>query len=75
MSIKLTQQVNMGGCDCKIGSDILASILQDYAVRAQSTVGTQKLLVANDRFDDAAVYQMNETHAVLASVDFFTSHR
>lgn len=66
--IKLTQFSHGGGCGCKISPAILAELLAHTPV----PVIPPQLLVGTDTADDAAVYQLNEHQAVIATTDFFT---
>ncbi len=65
--VRLTSFSHGGGCGCKIAPGILEKIL----------AGTNKLpvpkelLVGIETADDAAVYQINETQAIVATTDFF----
>ena len=67
MTIKLTAYSKGAGCGCKIAPAVLSEIL------AQHSVGnsTPKLLVGNDTKDDAAVYQIDATNALISTTDFF----
>ena len=66
--IKLTQFSHGGGCGCKISpavlTELLANVPKGYL--------PESLLVGSDTSDDAAVYQLNEQQAVVATTDFFT---
>lgn len=65
-SIRLTQFSKGGGCGCKIAPSVLQQII------GQPTAGVYpQLLVGNENADDAAVYQLNETTAVISTTDFF----
>ena len=65
--IKLTSLSHGGGCGCKIAPGVLEQIL---AKTAPSLIPPQ-LLVGIESSDDAAVYQINETQAIVATTDFF----
>jgi selenide, water dikinase len=67
-SVKLTQFSHGGGCGCKISPSILSKILADSPVRQMPA----QLLVGIESSDDAAVYQLNEHQAIIATTDFFT---
>ncbi|GAA4428555.1 selenide, water dikinase SelD [Acidovorax lacteus] len=67
-SIRLTQFSHGGGCGCKIAPGLLAEILS----RAPQGVVPPQLLVGTETSDDAAVYQLNATQALVATTDFFT---
>jgi selenide,water dikinase len=66
--IRLTQFSHGGGCGCKIAPAVLSEILADTPVRALP----KELLVGIESSDDAAVYQLNESQAIVATTDFFT---
>jgi len=64
---KLTQYSHGSGCGCKISPQILEQIIG----RNNDNEAFDKLLVGNATKDDAAVYQISETHAVISTADFF----
>ena len=66
--LRLTQFAHGGGCGCKISPAILNSILSHVG----SGVIPAELLVGIESSDDAAVYQLNSTQALVATTDFFT---
>jgi selenide,water dikinase len=67
MQVRLTQFSHGGGCGCKIAPGVLEQIL------AKSAPGLvpKELLVGIETSDDAAVYQINERQAIVATTDFF----
>jgi selenide,water dikinase len=67
MQVRLTQFSHGGGCGCKIAPGVLEQIL------AKSAPGLipKELLVGIETADDAAVYQINERQAIVATTDFF----
>ena len=65
--VKLTSLSHGGGCGCKIAPGVLEQIL---AKTAPALIPPQ-LLVGIETSDDAAVYQINETQAIVATTDFF----
>src|SRR5436189_2999612 len=67
MQVRLTQFSHGGGCGCKIAPGVLEQIL------AKSAPGLipPELLVGVETSDDAAVYQINEHQAIVATTDFF----
>ena len=67
-SIKLTQFSHGGGCGCKIAPAVLAELL----ARTPAGIVPPQLLVGADKADDAAVYQLNDRQAIVATTDFFT---
>jgi len=66
--IRLTTFSHGGGCGCKIAPGVLSSIL----ARAPAGIIPPELLVGIETSDDAAVYQLNEEQALVATTDFFT---
>ncbi|MEK6211917.1 MAG: selenide, water dikinase SelD [Pseudomonadota bacterium] len=64
---RLTELAHGGGCGCKLAPAVLESII------AKSGVGLlpKQLLVGIETSDDAAVYQINESQAIVATTDFF----
>jgi selenide, water dikinase len=67
--IRLTQFSEGSGCGCKIAPAVLDSILGN---RKSVDLEDPHLLVGNASKDDAAVYQVSETFAMINTVDFFT---
>lgn len=67
MSIKLTQFSHGGGCGCKIAPKPLSRILE----KCTPGLVPSELLVGMDTADDAAVYRLNESQALVATTDFF----
>jgi len=65
--IKLTQLSHGGGCGCKIAPAVLQSILGDV----KEKLPFPNLLVGTETSDDAAVYKLNDTQAIVATTDFF----
>jgi len=68
MDIKLTQFSHGGGCGCKIAPAVLSELLANSPVRHLPAA----LLVGTESSDDAAVYQLNDEQAIIATTDFFT---
>ncbi|HEX4618137.1 MAG TPA: selenide, water dikinase SelD [Steroidobacteraceae bacterium] len=64
---RLTSLSHGGGCGCKISPAILADLLKGTAAAAPCAA----LLVGTETGDDAAVYQLNDTQALVATTDFF----
>ena len=67
-SIALTQFSHGGGCGCKIAPGLLGEILS----RAPQGLVPPELMVGLETSDDAAVYRLNDTQALVATTDFFT---
>jgi selenide, water dikinase len=66
--IRLTQFSHGGGCGCKIAPAVLSEILAATPIRGLP----KDLLVGTETSDDAAVYRLNDTQALVATTDFFT---
>src|SRR5208283_832371 len=64
---RLTDFSHGGGCGCKVAPALLREIL---AKSAQGVV-PKDLLVGIETADDAAVYRINDTQAIVATTDFF----
>ncbi len=65
--VRLTSFSHGGGCGCKIAPGLLADILRTtggYTIPPQ-------LLVGIETGDDAAVYQIDDNLAIVATTDFF----
>jgi selenide, water dikinase len=67
--IRLTEFSHGGGCGCKIAPAILSEILANASIKG---VLSKDLLVGTETADDAAVYRLNDTQALVATTDFFT---
>jgi selenide,water dikinase len=65
--IRLTQLSHGGGCGCKIAPGVLSEILKGTAAMPMP----KELLVGIETADDAAVYQLNDQQALIATTDFF----
>lgn len=65
--IKLTQYSHGAGCGCKISPAILDEILRS----TQSFPADPRVLVGNDKRDDAAVLDMGNGMALISTTDFF----
>src|SRR3978361_833342 len=66
-TIKLTQYSHGAGCGCKISPAILDKILQS----AFTVQPDPRLLVGNDKRDDAAVLDLGNGTALISTTDFF----
>ncbi|HMC13804.1 MAG TPA: selenide, water dikinase SelD [Gallionellaceae bacterium] len=66
-SIKLTQYSHGGGCGCKIAPSVLAEML----AAMPRPPSYPNLLVGTESSDDAAVYKLNESQAIVVTTDFF----
>jgi selenide,water dikinase len=67
MQVRLTQFSHGGGCGCKIAPGVLEQILSKGA----PGILPKELLVGIETSDDAAVYRINDTQAIVATTDFF----
>jgi len=65
--VRLTSLSHGGGCGCKIAPGVLSEILKGTAKMPMPP----ELLVGIETADDAAVYQLNEEQALIATTDFF----
>jgi selenide,water dikinase len=66
--IRLTEFSHGGGCGCKIAPAVLSELLASTPIRGLPA----DLLVGTETSDDAAVYRLNESQALVATTDFFT---
>jgi len=66
--IRLTEFSHGGGCGCKIAPALLSEILASTPIRGLP----QELLVGTETADDAAVYRLNDSQALVATTDFFS---
>ena len=66
--IRLTEFSHGGGCGCKIAPAVLSEMLATMPLRGLP----QDLLVGTETSDDAAVYRLNDTQALVATTDFFS---
>ena len=67
---RLTSLSHGGGCGCKIAPGVLSEILKNSSNLPGLNLPPQ-LLVGIETADDAAVYQLNESQALIATTDFF----
>jgi selenide,water dikinase len=65
--IRLTSFSHGGGCGCKIAPGVLAEILK----KSSGFPVPAALMVGIETSDDAAVYQLNDEQALIATTDFF----
>jgi selenide,water dikinase len=64
---KLTSLAHGGGCGCKIAP----AVLRDILARTPAAAIAPNLLVGTETADDAAVWRLNDTQALVATTDFF----
>ena len=65
--VRLTDYVTNGGCACKIGPHILNRVL-----KAVTPVTNDHVLADMTGSDDAGVYKISDTLALVQTLDFFT---
>ena len=65
--VRLTSLAHGGGCGCKIAPGVLQQILAGVP-QAAPFAG---LMVGTETSDDAAVWRLNDTQALIATTDFF----
>jgi selenide,water dikinase len=63
---RLTSLSHGGGCGCKIAPGVLADLLRESVLPQHAA-----LLVGRETSDDAAVYRLDDTRAIVATTDFF----
>lgn len=63
----LTSLAHGGGCGCKLSPGVLRDILKDMPQGPMFA----DLMVGNETSDDAAVWRLNDTQALVATTDFF----
>lgn len=66
-AIRLTQFSHGAGCGCKIAPKVLDEILKTSVAWPDN----DKLLVGNHSRDDAAVYDLGNSQAIISTTDFF----
>ncbi len=64
---RLTSLAHGGGCGCKLSPGVLRDILAKVPLAGVFP----NLLVGTETSDDAAVWRLNETQALIATTDFF----
>lgn len=64
---RLTSLSHGGGCGCKIAPGVLSEILKTTTAMPLPP----ELLVGIETADDAAVYRLNDSQALIATTDFF----
>ena len=65
--VRLTDYVTSGGCACKIGPHILERVLKSV-----TSVTNERVLADMTGADDAGVYTISDTLALVQTLDFFT---
>jgi selenide, water dikinase len=65
--VRLTSLAHGGGCGCKIAP----AALRDIMGRVPAAAAFPNLLVGAETSDDAAVWRLNDSQALVATTDFF----
>jgi selenide,water dikinase len=65
--VRLTSLAHGGGCGCKLAP----AVLQQLLAGQQGTAAYAQLLVGTETGDDAAVWQIDDQHCIIATTDFF----
>jgi selenide,water dikinase len=66
-AVRLTDLAHGGGCGCKLAPSVLQQLLA-----GQSSAGPfAQLLVGTETGDDAAVWEIDDQHCIIATTDFF----
>lgn len=65
--IRLTSLAHGGGCGCKLAPSVLRDILSTMPAAGAFA----NLMVGTETSDDAAVWRLNDTQALVATTDFF----
>ncbi|GCL68780.1 selenide, water dikinase [Veillonella tobetsuensis] len=65
--VRLIDYVTSGGCACKIGPHILERVLKSV-----TSVTNERVLADMTGADDAGVYKISDTLALVQTLDFFT---
>jgi selenide,water dikinase len=68
-ALRLTSLSHGGGCGCKLAPAVLEQLISK-STSTGNPIPAQ-LLVGVETSDDAAVYQISETQAIVATTDFF----
>ncbi|MFZ9454789.1 MAG: selenide, water dikinase SelD [Bacteroidia bacterium] len=66
---RLTQWSKASGCGCKIEPKYLHQIIKDIKIHQSADIN---LLIGSEHSDDAVVYALNDTEALVCTTDFFT---
>ena len=64
---RLTELAHGGGCGCKLSP----AVLRDILAATPAGAAFPQLMVGTETGDDAAVWRLNETQALIATTDFF----
>src|SRR6201988_5146011 len=66
-TVRLTSLAHGGGCGCKLAPALLREIM----ARMPAAAAFPDLLVGTETSDDAAVWRLNDSQALVATTDFF----
>jgi len=66
-AVRLTALAHGGGCGCKLAPAVLREIMS----RMPAAAAFPDLLVGTESSDDAAVWRLNDSQALVATTDFF----
>jgi selenide,water dikinase len=66
-AVRLTSLAHGGGCGCKLAP----AVLRDIMARMPAAAAFPDLLVGTETSDDAAVWRLNDSQALVATTDFF----
>ncbi len=66
-AVRLTSLAHGGGCGCKLDPAVLQDILKGVPAAGLFS----DLMIGTETSDDAAVWRLNETQALVATTDFF----
>ena len=66
-TLRLTELAHGGGCGCKLAPSVLQQLLSGQPQAATYA----QLLVGTETGDDAAVWQIDDQHCIIATTDFF----
>ena len=66
-TVRLTDLAHGGGCGCKLAPSVLQQLLSGQPAAAPYA----QLLVGTETGDDAAVWQIDDQHCIIATTDFF----
>jgi selenide,water dikinase len=66
-TVRLTSLAHGGGCGCKLAP----AVLQDIIARMPAAAAFSNLMVGTETSDDAAVWRLNDSQALVATTDFF----
>jgi selenide,water dikinase len=66
-SVRLTSLAHGGGCGCKLAP----AVLRDIMAQMPAAAAFPDLLVGTESSDDAAVWRLNDSQALVATTDFF----